>query len=83
MVAPGVESVIVTDWAAVNVPPAGEITGVAAVSVVVLIVKLSEAVELVLYPLATAIALMVSDVVTDMAAVYFVDELVGVVPSVV
>jgi hypothetical protein len=51
--------------------------------VAVLIVKLSEAVELVLYPLATAIASMVSDVATDMAPVYCVDEVVGVVPSVV
>jgi hypothetical protein len=51
--------------------------------VVILIVKTSEAVELVLYPLATAIASTVSDVVTDMAAVYFDDEVVGVVPSVV
>jgi hypothetical protein len=51
--------------------------------VVILSVKLSEAVKLVSYPLATAIALMVSEAVTDMAAVYCVDELVGFVPSVV
>jgi hypothetical protein len=36
MVALAVESVIVTDWAAVNVPPTGEMTGVAAAWVVVL-----------------------------------------------
>ncbi len=50
---------------------------------VILMVKLAEAVALVLNPLATAIASMVSDVVTEMAAVYCVDEVVGTVPLVV
>ena len=48
-----------------------------------LMVKLAALTALLVTPVATPIACTVSDVPTVIAPVYFVDEVVGVVPSVV
>ena len=81
MVAPVVESEIVTVCAEVKVPAAGETVGVAAAGA--LIVYVAVATALFVYPLAAAMALMVSVEDTVIAAVYIVELVVGVVPSVV
>ena len=83
MIAFEVESVMVTVCAEEKVPPAGEMTGVAAVGVAMLTVKAADATTLLLSPVATPIALIVSDEATEMAEVYFGDTDEGVVPSVV
>jgi hypothetical protein len=72
--------VILTDWAAVYVPAAGEKEGVAAGAS---IVYADEATALGEYPEAAAIALTVADAVNLNAAVYFVEAVVGVAPLVV
>jgi hypothetical protein len=72
---------MVTDWAAVKAPPAGEIVGVAATGLVK--VKLAVATALAAYPLAAAMALTVSVPETEIGAEYFAEEVVGVLPSVV
>jgi hypothetical protein len=46
-------------------------------------VKAAEATALLLWPDAAAMTLIVSVAVTEMAPVYFVDDVVGVLPSVV
>jgi hypothetical protein len=72
---------MVTVCAAVNEPPAGEMAGVATIGVVN--VKLADASALLLSPLAAAIALIVSVEDTEIAAEYLVEDVVGVLPSVV
>ena len=58
-------------------PAATENVGVAAG---VSMTYFAEATALLVYPVATAIASMVSDAETAMAAVYLVEAVVGVVP---
>jgi hypothetical protein len=71
---------MVTDCVAVNVPAAGENVGVAAIGVMV---YLAVATALLAVPVATAIASTVSVALTEIAAVYLVELVVGVVPLVV
>ena len=78
----GVASLIVTFWAELYVPAAGLNTGV-AVAVAEPIVYVALETELSKKPLATAIAWIVVVELTGMAAVYSVDDFVGVVPFVV
>ena len=52
-------------------------------NVVLLMVKTAEAIGLLLYPLAAAMDMIVPEEATGIAAVYLVDEVVGVLPSVV
>jgi hypothetical protein len=75
MVAPDVASVMVTVCAVAYVPPAGEITGVAAGGR--LMVSTEVAVALLAYPLATAMALTVVVELIGIAAVYGVELIVG------
>ena len=67
-----------TDCGVAYEPGAGENVGVAACTVYVAL-----AMELPLIFVAVAIALMVVVALNAMGAVYFVDEVVGVLPSVV
>jgi hypothetical protein len=78
MVAPVVASLMLTDCALVYVPAVGLKVGVGTV-----IVYAAEATAELVSPLSSAIALIVSDVDTGMAAVYLVELLDGVVPLVV
>ncbi len=78
MTALAVASVMVTFWATVYVPAAGVKTGNAAV-----MAYLATAVGLVVKPVATAIASIVSEADTVIGPVYFVEAVVGVVPLVV
>ena len=80
MIAPGVASAILIVCAEAYVPATGEKTGVATG---VSMTYLAEATVLLVYPVATAIASMVSVAATEMAAVYLVDAVVGVAPLVV
>jgi hypothetical protein len=73
-----VASLIVTDCELVYVPAPGLKVGVGTV-----IVYAAEATAELVSPLNSAIALMVSDVDTEIAAVYLVELLVGVEPFVV
>ena len=78
--APVVASERVTDCVALYVPGAGLKPGVAAA---VCMVKVPLATALVLKPEAVAIALIVVVLLTGIAALYTVEEVVGVLPSVV
>ena len=69
---------MVTDCELVYVPAAGLKVGVGTV-----IVYAADATAEFVSPLSSAIALMVSDTETEMAAVYLVELLLGVVPLVV
>jgi hypothetical protein len=71
-------SLIVTDCELVYVPAPGLKVGVGTV-----IVYAAEATAEFVSPLCSAIALMVSDVDTEMAVVYWVELLLGVEPLVV
>jgi hypothetical protein len=73
-------SEIVTATEEVYVPLTGFSTGVAAGS---WIVYVALATALVVYPGAAAIAVTVVVCVTEIGAVYWADEVVGVLPSVV
>jgi hypothetical protein len=77
-VAPAVASLSVTDCGVLYVPPGGLSVGVATRIVYVALATLLSAI-----PLAAAIALIVMDRVTEIGAVYGVDAVVGVLPSVV
>jgi hypothetical protein len=79
--APGVVLDIVTFWAEVYVPPAGEKVGVAACGRAGLIVYAAVATALSVYPLAVAIAWRVFVVETATALAHVGDEAVGVEPS--
>jgi hypothetical protein len=81
--APGVVLDIVTLWAEVYVPPAGEKVGVAASGRAGLIVYAAVATALSVCPLALANALSVIDDATAIALAYVGEADVGVVPSVV
>lgn len=82
MAAPGVASLIATFWVELYVPETRLNTGV-AVAVAEPIVYVALETVLSKKPLATAIAWIVVVELTGMAAVYSVDDFVGVVPFVV
>ena len=71
---------IVADCAAVYVPPAGLNVGVATCCEMVYV---AVPIALVDSPLAVAIALIVVVLLTAIGPLYFVEEVVGVLPSVV
>lgn len=77
MVAPETESEIVTAWALLYVPPAGENVGVGAGEAIVYVAVLTEDC---VCPDAVAIALIVVVAVTVIGPPYCVEEVVGVVP---
>ena len=71
---------MVTDCAEVYVPPTGLNVGVAAGGA---IVYAPVATALLVKPLSTAMALIVSELETEIAVVYWVEDVVGVELSVV
>ena len=76
-------SEIVTDCVPVYVPAAGAKVGVAVVPPACWMVYVAEPTALLVNPLATAMALSVSLLLTAIGPVYVVDPVVGVVPLVV
>ena len=77
---PAVVSLMVTGCVAVNIPVPGENVGVGSTGA---IMKVPATAELLPQPLLTAMTFKVFDALNQSGPPYCVDEVVGVVPSVV